>query len=68
MFGSLQWKSTDKWIDAYAGKFEDLKDLKEIPVLWDRFIEFLVPLFRSGSSLCSLETPTTKGEIKLRRA
>jgi hypothetical protein len=30
----LQWKSTDKWIDAYAGKFEDLKDLKEIAVLW----------------------------------
>jgi hypothetical protein len=30
----LQWANLDKWNDAYAGKFEDLKDLQEIAVLW----------------------------------
>ncbi len=30
----LQWRNDDKWVDAYAGKFEDLKDIKEIAVLW----------------------------------
>jgi hypothetical protein len=30
----LQWANLDKWNDAYAAKFEDLKDLQEIPVLW----------------------------------
>ena len=30
----LQWANLDKWNAAYAGKFEDLKDLQEIAVLW----------------------------------
>jgi len=30
----LQWRNQDKWIDAYTGKFADLKDIKEIAVLW----------------------------------
>jgi hypothetical protein len=34
----LQWASRDKWIDAYAGKFESLKELREITVQHERSV------------------------------
>jgi hypothetical protein len=34
----LQWASRDKWTDAYVGKFESLKGLREIAVLHERSV------------------------------
>jgi hypothetical protein len=34
----LQWASRDKWADAYVGKFESLKDLREIAVQHERSV------------------------------